>query len=422
MLSFWFRKLAGMARYNFSGGGGGSSTKTNTNVEPMGPAEIEAMQLTLNQLRRADDYAERMGPLIDQQLQDYIDKQTVLGGGKIIASFNEKDYFAANPGLEAALAGTGMTGEQHWEAHGKSEGRRGGSAVDDVATKRWQDIIDDEETKKTQGGRSAKIAARIQEEQLKLILQGGKATPEQIKEINKATGAAQQVGEANISRWQAATLRQINEEVASASGLRPTDTPIVNLSERAGEESARQQGILTSNLAGANANARLNFPLAAAGVTAGIANSQQSLALASSDFAAQLSQRATDNRFRLFNTNPYNLTPSAGFASSLQAGRLGSADRSSKTNNDMSFAEKAEGIGSLVGAGVALFGASDRRLKRDIAHIGELASGIPVYAFRYNDHEAWHIGVMADEVLPIIPEAVSEHESGYLMVRYDLLH
>ena len=81
----------------------------------------------------------------------------------------------------------------------------------------------------------------------------------------------------------------------------------------------------------------------------------------------------------------------------------------------------AGGIGGLM-RGAALFSGSDRRLKRDIYRIGELPSGIPVYIFRFLGFEDWHVGCMADEVMGVIPEAVAEHESGYQMVAYGLLH
>lgn len=67
--------------------------------------------------------------------------------------------------------------------------------------------------------------------------------------------------------------------------------------------------------------------------------------------------------------------------------------------------------GSLIsGAGLAggfpaLFGMSDRRLKRDIARIGALANGLPVYRYNY----VWggeSAGVMADEVRAVMPDAV----------------
>jgi hypothetical protein len=72
----------------------------------------------------------------------------------------------------------------------------------------------------------------------------------------------------------------------------------------------------------------------------------------------------------------------------------------------------------MQGAGIAAM-FSDRRLKRDVSRIGELPSGLPVYSFRYTwDDSAWHVGVMAQEAQEVIPHAVAEHESGYLMVDY----
>ena len=79
-------------------------------------------------------------------------------------------------------------------------------------------------------------------------------------------------------------------------------------------------------------------------------------------------------------------------------------------------------MGGLLGLGKLGLSAasmmSDRRLKRDIARIGALASGLPVYAFRYLWSDVPQIGVMAQEALGLFPDAVSRHSSGYLMVDY----
>lgn len=63
---------------------------------------------------------------------------------------------------------------------------------------------------------------------------------------------------------------------------------------------------------------------------------------------------------------------------------------------------------------------SDRRLKRDIQHIGTHRIGIPLYSFRYLDEDTPRIGVMADEVLVVMPTAVGECD-GYLTVNYVML-
>lgn len=65
---------------------------------------------------------------------------------------------------------------------------------------------------------------------------------------------------------------------------------------------------------------------------------------------------------------------------------------------------------------------SDRRLKRDVIQIGTHIIGVPIYAFRYLWDDEWHIGVMADEVVEVMPEAVSIGEDGYAMVDYAQLH
>lgn len=67
----------------------------------------------------------------------------------------------------------------------------------------------------------------------------------------------------------------------------------------------------------------------------------------------------------------------------------------------------------------ALF--SDRRLKRDIVKLRERADGLGLYLYRYLWSPVLHIGVMAQEVLKVRPEAVVRHRSGFLMVDYGRL-
>lgn len=68
------------------------------------------------------------------------------------------------------------------------------------------------------------------------------------------------------------------------------------------------------------------------------------------------------------------------------------------------------------------FQSSDRRLKTDINLVGRLDSGLNVYTFRYIKSPATvHMGVMADEVAKVIPEAVSTDDDGYLQVCYGML-
>lgn len=245
----------------FVGAGTEDNTKDTSGskeTQAKTPDELEADKLTLQQLRRQEDTAQKTQPIIDQYISDYTANQE-------------------------ARKSAGLTPEAQAKA-------------DVEAQQRAQRM----------GG----IEEQLANLQLEAVKNGGKATPDQIAQIDAATGAAQKTGEADIERFRTATLRQINEETASASGLRPTDTPIVRLSERAGEEAARQQGVLTSTLAGANANARLNFPLAAGQFTSAASTAQQGLSQSASQFSQQLQMRAQDNRFRLFSGNSaMNINP-----------------------------------------------------------------------------------------------------------------
>jgi hypothetical protein len=64
---------------------------------------------------------------------------------------------------------------------------------------------------------------------------------------------------------------------------------------------------------------------------------------------------------------------------------------------------------------------SDRRLKTDIVRVGLLRAGIPLYRFRYFWSDEVHVGVMAQDVLAVVPEAVITGASGFMQVDYTRL-
>src|SRR5947207_1552212 len=64
---------------------------------------------------------------------------------------------------------------------------------------------------------------------------------------------------------------------------------------------------------------------------------------------------------------------------------------------------------------------SDMVLKHGITLLGHLDNGLGFYRFSYNGSDKAHVGVMAQEVLTIMPEAVTRGSDGYLQVFYDKL-
>ena len=61
---------------------------------------------------------------------------------------------------------------------------------------------------------------------------------------------------------------------------------------------------------------------------------------------------------------------------------------------------------------------SDVRLKRDIVLLGRLPNGIGLYRYRYVWSDQPYVGVMAQEVARIIPDAVVQAADGFLRVNY----
>ena len=64
---------------------------------------------------------------------------------------------------------------------------------------------------------------------------------------------------------------------------------------------------------------------------------------------------------------------------------------------------------------------SDIRLKRDVVPVGRLANGLGLYRYRYLWSDTAYVGVMAQEVELVRPDAVVRGADGFLRVDYDAL-
>lgn len=63
---------------------------------------------------------------------------------------------------------------------------------------------------------------------------------------------------------------------------------------------------------------------------------------------------------------------------------------------------------------------SDRELKTDVQRVGTLDNGLPVYLYRYKAGGPFQIGLMAQDVEVVRPDAVSIMANGFKGVRYAL--
>jgi hypothetical protein len=112
---------------------------------------------------------------------------------------------------------------------------------------------------------------------------------------------------------------------------------------------------------------------------------------------------------------PYYTNQMAG----AMGGAMGGAALGSMLSSGSNY---GTGAGALLGGAMGAY--SDRRLKSDIEPTGDsLENGLPLYRYRYlwDASNVRRLGVMADDVRKIAPEAVARDASGFDMVNYDAI-
>lgn len=84
-----------------------------------------------------------------------------------------------------------------------------------------------------------------------------------------------------------------------------------------------------------------------------------------------------------------------------------------------------EGWSRPTGGGVSLpppsLMASDSRLKEAVVPLKQLGNGVEFYRFRYKGDTELYVGVIAQQVARLVPDAVVRGDDGYLRVDYDRL-
>lgn len=109
-----------------------------------------------------------------------------------------------------------------------------------------------------------------------------------------------------------------------------------------------------------------------------------------------------------------------GAAQNTYNAQLGSYNAQNASNNGL--------LGGLMQLGGTLYSGgafSDERLKENIKRIGTHDLGIGIYSYNYKDGydlpKGTQVGVMAQELEPIMPEAVIDTPSGFKAVNYAML-
>lgn len=220
------------------------------------------------------------------------------------------------------------------------------------------------------------------------------------------------------------TTRQASERAAASMGVNPNSGRFAGISSAAGLTQA-------ANRAAAMTNARTQADqigharkLDAAGLgrnLAGASAAAYSGAARSGAIAGDARQSAGQNFAQNFSMGAQTI----GSGQQMQLQGLGDVLNAQTTfaiNDNNSFLGD---LGGLAGgaAGIMKAWPSDRRLKENIREVGvDQRTALSLYEFNYiSDPARKFIGVMADEVELVYPEAVAYGPNGYQMVDYGAL-
>lgn len=140
--------------------------------------------------------------------------------------------------------------------------------------------------------------------------------------------------------------------------------------------------------------------------------------------AGNAARRGGENRGGAMNV-------SSGRAASAASAR-GQASMGARGGGGASFAGRGGGGGGAMRGGGGFGGGggrggggggrrSDIALKHDIVLLGRLANGLGFYRFSYLGSQKAYVGVIAQEVEGVMPQAVTRGRDGYLRVYYERL-
>lgn len=269
----------------------------------------------------------------------------------------------------------------------------------------------------------APLQKAVLQKQLEDIQNGPGATAEQAAQIDAATQGQLDKGKSDINEFSTTALDNLRTQLAPGLGLRPTDTPIVDRGQLVAKEAVRQEGQLTSSLATANASAKLNYPLAAAGVSQAGADFAGNLKQASDQFQAALQDAAATNRLRLLSSGSDIVNSGTNQGIGLVTGSREnplsfSRGSTQETSQSLGLGQILGGIGQGLGA-IGMF-ASDARVKYNVETDYYDRKGRRWVNFTYKGEppSVRHHGVIAQEVERTDPDAVFTNGIGLKVVNY----
>jgi hypothetical protein len=274
------------------------------------------------------------------------------------------------------------------------------------------------------GGKGANLASNVLDKSFNF---GGPNVQTSLDLSNIAkmpVNAGTTAQEAIMSRLEPSLAKQRTSTETNLinQGLRPGTEAYDNAIQLLGqqENDARTQAALQGINVDIGANAQ-GFNQAATGAT--FANTAQQQALAE---AIQQRQMPLNEITALMSGSQIQNPQFGAYqGTNIQAAPLfaatqaqGQADQNTYNQQVATQNANTAGLYSLAGAGAKAY-FSDARLKSNIVKVGNHPLGIGIYEYDIFDRR--ERGVMAQELMQVMPDAVHQHPSGYFMVDYGRL-
>lgn len=202
-------------------------------------------------------------------------------------------------------------------------------------------------------GMQVSAQGELLQSELDAIRNGVALTPEQEKLISDSANASIQSGLSDIGAFRDESLRTLAQETAIGRGLRPEDTPILDVGGRVINESTRQASDFISNVRAQEAQQKLQYPLAAGQFQAERTQAQQTFGANTMSFIEQLRQQAFQNRLALTTTaggiglDLAKIGPNPSTLAGLQNVRTASATTTGKQSGN--FLDILKAGGALAG-------------------------------------------------------------------------
>ena len=145
----------------------------------------------------------------------------------------------------------------------------------------------------------------------------------------------------------------------------------------------------------------------------------QNLAAGGFTNAAQGQMNNQGNQYLNFLAGLAGATPQNAAAAGSNIVQGFNAGTEAQTQQNATAGRTLNMIGNI---GSWLATPSDVRLKEDITHVGQTHAGLPIYSYRYKWGGPKTMGVMAQDVEKVDPDAVTTHASGFKLVNYGKVH